>query len=305
MKVSVVIPNYNYAVFLEETIASVYAQTHTAIECIVVNDGSTDNSILVLEELKGNRFPELVIIDKENGGLSQARNSGIKKATGEVIAFLDADDKWKPEKIANQLAVMKSNNAEIVYSDYLVYDGQNTQSHDEVITVPLRVHDFIGRNPVIGSASSVIMTKKAVDKVGFFDPNLRSLEDIDYWFRCIVMGFQFVFCNTKDVYLRTHNQSSMGSNHMRMLAFHLIVLDKQLQLMRQHNLFPDHSKEFKNAFGQRMLKVQWYALQMNKHDYSLLTVLMGIKYTGFGYLFKMATFKRFIKDLLGLTRIAK
>jgi len=97
--VSVIIPCYNHGEFIEETIASVYAQSYNNIEIIVVNDGSNDdNTIAILKDLS-HKFPEVKVYDKENGGLSSARNYGIERANGIYIFPLDADDIIKAEMI--------------------------------------------------------------------------------------------------------------------------------------------------------------------------------------------------------------
>jgi len=93
MKISVVIPSYNAAHFLARCLKSVFAQTLKPVDVIVVNDGSTDNTAAVAAELGA------TVVSRVNGGLSAARNSGIKVAAGEWIALLDADDMWAPEKL--------------------------------------------------------------------------------------------------------------------------------------------------------------------------------------------------------------
>ena len=98
-RVSVVIPSFNRAGMIEEAIGSVLAQTYENFELIVIDDGSTDNTPLVLENY-GNR---VLSYRQRNGGVSAARNKGIESATGSLIAFLDSDDLWLPEKLACQV----------------------------------------------------------------------------------------------------------------------------------------------------------------------------------------------------------
>ena len=112
-KVSVIIPNYNYAQYLHKSIESVLNQTHQNIELIVVNNGSTDNSLEVLNSYKNH----LQVINQTNLGQSGARNSGLLATNGELIAFLDADDFWESDKIENQLKRINPA-TQLVYSGY-------------------------------------------------------------------------------------------------------------------------------------------------------------------------------------------
>lgn len=107
-KVSVIVPCYNQAQYLEESLASIYTQTHTNWECIIVNDGSPDNTEAIARKwvAKDARF---IYVSKENGGVSSARNLGIEKAIGEYILTLDADDKFEATFIEKALEVMLHN----------------------------------------------------------------------------------------------------------------------------------------------------------------------------------------------------
>jgi glycosyltransferase involved in cell wall biosynthesis len=102
--ISVVVPAYNAERTILETIASVQQQTFSDFELIVINDGSTDGT---LEQLNTVKDPRLKVFSYENGGISVARNRGIAQATGEFIAFLDADDLWTPDKLELQLAALQ------------------------------------------------------------------------------------------------------------------------------------------------------------------------------------------------------
>src|SRR5437016_1233967 len=99
--VSAVIPAYNYARFVCRAVDSVLAQTYPHLECIVVDDGSTDNTLEVLAPYGDH----IRVITQKNAGLSAARNTGVRNAGGEYVGFLDADDWWQPQKIAKQVAL--------------------------------------------------------------------------------------------------------------------------------------------------------------------------------------------------------
>ena len=112
--ISVIIPVYNAERFVAQTLDSVLEQTYENWEAILVNDGSTDNSLDILQKYaqKDARFK---IIDKKNGGVSAARNDGLKKAAGEYITFLDADDLWYPQFLEFMLQALQTLNPDVVW----------------------------------------------------------------------------------------------------------------------------------------------------------------------------------------------
>src|SRR5690606_9418837 len=145
-KVSVVIPVFNAASYLLETLASVQAQTYPAIEVIAVDDGSVDESLDMLESFPGS----IKIIRQQNSGPAAARNRGAQEASGRWIAFLDADDVWESDKIERQLAAC----SRFIwsYTDLVFVGGGNdgrrdsefTQKHSGMILEHLVRSNFIG-----------------------------------------------------------------------------------------------------------------------------------------------------------------
>jgi glycosyltransferase involved in cell wall biosynthesis len=108
MLVSVVIPAYNAASFIERTINSVLSQTYQNFEILVINDGSKDNTLEVIQKLS-QKDPRIKVLDKKNSGVSDTRNLGIEMSKGDFIAFLDADDIWLPNKLEIQVSLMQKN----------------------------------------------------------------------------------------------------------------------------------------------------------------------------------------------------
>lgn len=119
--VSIIIPCYNQGEFLDKTLKSVLNQTYTNWECIIVNDGSSDDNEEIAEKwtAKDNRF---IYLKKENGGVSSARNLGIEKAKGNFIQFLDADDLLADDKIAISIDVVQEHKVDVVCSNYLMFN---------------------------------------------------------------------------------------------------------------------------------------------------------------------------------------
>lgn len=174
--ISVVIPAYNSAGRIEATLESVLAQTAEILEIIVVNDGSTDNTSEVAEN-----YSTLVrVIRQENAGPSAARNRGIAECKGDWIAFLDDDDLWHPDKLAQQLQIL------VVHSELdllacawtrslpITPSGKTGLSHLSYVNL-LTLNRF--------QTSTVVIRASTVANVGSFNPDLDGVEDWDYWLR--------------------------------------------------------------------------------------------------------------------------
>jgi glycosyltransferase involved in cell wall biosynthesis len=205
--VSAVIPAYNYARFVGRAIDSVLAQTHRDIECIVVDDGSTDDTPDVLARYAG----RIHAIRQENRGLSAARNAGIKAARGEVIALLDADDEWKPEKIATQLPALDGGpEVGVVGCACEVVDGDGKHQYDAFQPSPGRggpaLRAIATRTSwVSGSASAALIRRQVLDQVGLFDESLTAAEDWDMWLRICA---DHTIVNLPDVLVRVYRHNT-------------------------------------------------------------------------------------------------
>ncbi len=139
--ISVVIPVYNVEKYLERCVESVMRQTYQNLEVILVNDGSTDGSLNVCKALQ-KKYPEIVIVEKTNGGLSSARNAGIKVSNGDYITFLDSDDWVTPDCYEYMLKLVVTNKADL--SDVMLYQVKSEQ--DEIPNVDEKVEVYTGRN---------------------------------------------------------------------------------------------------------------------------------------------------------------
>lgn len=192
--VSVVIPAYNSAKYIGEALLSVFNQTFTSYEVIVINDGSSDTEDLEreLQPYKG----VVKYIKQENRGAAAARNTGLRLAAGEFVAFLDADDKWSPDFLAKQRELLKTSNADLVYSDALFF-GES----------PLAGRTFMELQPSRGDVtpekllavevtvltSTVLARKAPIIEVGLFDESLRRGHDFDLWLRLARRGMRFAY----------------------------------------------------------------------------------------------------------------
>lgn len=221
--VSVIIPTYNRAHIIPQAIDSVLDQTFRDFEIIVVDDGSTDDTPAVLQ----NRYGEkITCIRTKNCGLPAARNTGIKAARGQYIAFLDDDDAWLPEKLELQAALMQNSP-----SPGLVYCGSYTVDADGTViseTRPVKrgalFEDLLCSNDIVGSASAVLIAGGVFSRAGCFDETLAACEDWDLWIR-IARDYMIDFVDQPLVKLRKH-PNTMQRNLLNMERATFTVLDK-------------------------------------------------------------------------------
>lgn len=220
--ISIIIPAYNSAQFLAETLESALAQTWPNAEIIVVNDGSTDPTAEVLSAYQG----RIRSIDQENQGLSGARNSGMRMAQGELFAFLDADDLIRPQFLENMARTFLADpDLDVAYCGWGYIDEAGKklpeagkfQFSGPVINQMVLANRF----PVMAT----MIRKTSATQTGFFDPSLRSTEDWDFWLRAALCGAKFQCVPQELVQYRIHD-SNMSANITRMHDSQLQVLDK-------------------------------------------------------------------------------
>lgn len=125
--VSIIIPIYNAEKYIEKAIISINNQTYIEYEAIFIDDASTDNSIKIIEKYIKNNSRFKLIRLKEKSGVSKARNVGIDEAKGRFLAFLDADDIWKKDKLEKQLKFIKKNNCEFAYGSFKYINNEGTK----------------------------------------------------------------------------------------------------------------------------------------------------------------------------------
>lgn len=178
--VSVIIPTYNRGWVLREAVDSVLAQDFDDFELIVVDDGSTDNTREILEAYDD----AVIVLSLNNRGVSAARNRGIAKACAPMIAFLDSDDLWKPQKLSRQVAFFEANPGALICQTEEIWIRNGVR-----VNPGKRHHKLSGMifEPSLAlclvSPSAVMIRKKLFDLVGLFDEDLPACEDYDLWLR--------------------------------------------------------------------------------------------------------------------------
>lgn len=230
--VSVIIPAYNAAPYIKDTLESVFAQTYRSFQVIVINDGSPDTE--ALEDLLVPYRDRIDYIKQENRGLSGARNTGLRAATGNLVALLDADDIWAPNYLEEQTKFLREHpEYDLVYCNARffgdsIYDGKEYMdvclSDGEATSAAIisrRCHVFV----------SVTARTEALKHFGF-DESLRSCEDFDCWLRFTAAGHKIGYHRKVLVHYRKHS-ASLSANPTRMADYNIRVLTNAMTLWTQ------------------------------------------------------------------------
>jgi glycosyltransferase involved in cell wall biosynthesis len=184
-RVSVIIPVYNGAATIDRALKSVFAQTFTDFEIVVVDDGSTDRTRAIVEQYARDYGDRVRLVEQPNSGQSAARNNGIRHSEGEFIAFLDADDDWLPRKLELTVAAMLADpDAALVYSDMIVVNEageefRRSQIGPDTAHAPTMDEMLARIWPIM--PSTVVARRAAFDRTGGFSERLRGPEDIHFW----------------------------------------------------------------------------------------------------------------------------
>lgn len=222
--VSVILPVYNSEKYIENTLISIFNQTYTNFEIIVIDDGSNDNSRQVIEQYldKVNYYFQL------NAGVSSARNNGIKHANGELIAFIDSDDMWHPKKLEYQVNVYNETpEVSIIYTECNKEKKFNGYIPiDELKTQPIKVNFIdVFKMPYL-KPTTVMVPKKTIEKYGDFDTSLLTAEDVDFFLRCSYK--ETVMYIPQELVFMLDDDNSLG-NSMRSYIDNINVVNKFIE----------------------------------------------------------------------------
>ena len=226
--VSIITPTYNSEKFIEQTIQSVQAQHYTNWEMIIVDDASVDHTIKIVETIQKEDSRIKIIRLNENSGAGIARNKGIEKAQGDFIAFLDADDLWKPEKLLKQLNFMISNDILVSYCSYELVDEKGKLLNVTINVLPEIDTSKILKSNYIGNLTGVYNAKK-LGKI--YMPVIRKRQDWGLWLKCIqqagrAIGIQEVLASYR---VRT---DSISSNKWNLLKYNYLFYRKACKFGR-------------------------------------------------------------------------
>jgi glycosyltransferase involved in cell wall biosynthesis len=233
--ISVVIPSFNCAAYLEESVNSVLSQSLQNFEIIIVNDGSTDSTLEVANHLAQNDS-RIKVLSHKNSKQGKTRNAGVAEAKGTYIAFLDGDDIWLPHKLEIQLSVLQQQDVDLVFSDGFICLNNDLNSREHTFQITQKVFDhndlelFYRQNQV--PTSTVLCTKAAFEKAGGFDEEaeVQNCEDYLLWVRMIDNGVRLYGLDENLILYRVHPSSSTAHriNQLRPLTYALMRLNGPL-----------------------------------------------------------------------------
>ncbi len=209
--VSVIIPCYNAEKYILQTLASVFAQSYENYEIIVIDDGSTDTSYQLLQ---GIQHEKLRIFTQNNQGPSAARNHGMALANGKYLQFLDSDDLLLPEKIAKQVLILETTQADVAYGNWFKFE---TNSADEEIITETITKQIEGRAEIAAFISFwcppavLLYSKKIVDKIGIWNMKLPIIQDARFLLDAVLQGGKFVYSDDFVAKYRVHQSGSVST----------------------------------------------------------------------------------------------
>jgi glycosyltransferase involved in cell wall biosynthesis len=251
--ISVIIPSYNTAPLIANCLDSVFAQSFSDFEVVVVNDGSPDRA--QLEEALRPYLAKIVYIVQENKRAAGARNTAIGKARGEFFAFLDSDDSWFPDHLASQMELFRKDpGLDLVYADAVLLSDSPRQK------------TFMEKCPSEGAAtfealvvercqipvSTVVARKAAILRAGLFDENLARCDDYDMWLRTAFFGGKIDWRRKRQARLFRGRPDSLGSSRSKMAEAYWKILEKAATTLpltdAQRKLVGDRAAEIKARY---------------------------------------------------------
>ena len=262
MKISVIVPVYNVEEFLEQCLESIVTQTYIDLEIILVNDGSTDQSSKICDDFV-KRDPRVKLIHQINGGVSSARNIGIKVATGEYITFVDSDD-WLEKEMYQKMmyAVKIQNESEVIMCDFIneKYDCQEKitanirdgfyvkQDIVKELYPTLLVTEDLGRLPIVSACICIFKKELFLNNKIAFDVDLRYVED--YLFMATIMLYTNSFYYLKDYYGYHYRQYEISRSKKYQPKWweNFLLLNDKLSLLLSRNKNYDINKRSYNKY---------------------------------------------------------
>ncbi|HZZ98497.1 MAG TPA: glycosyltransferase family 2 protein [Candidatus Saccharimonadia bacterium] len=241
-KITVITPSFNQGEFIEQTIQSVLTQNYPNLEYIVMDGGSTDNTLRILRSFRG----KLRWISKKDKGQTDAINKGMRLATGDIVAYLNSDDLYTPSALFTVAQIFSEHqDVQWLTGDYEVIDEHGNQIHAVVVTYKRLLRRFLNRNTLLVANSiiqpSTFWRRSFGKKIGPFNDSLRYCMDFEFWLRAFRKSPVFVIPDVLSKF-RIHPGSKGGSQFSRQFAEEHAVILEQTRHTLLHALHLLHAK---------------------------------------------------------------
>jgi glycosyltransferase involved in cell wall biosynthesis len=282
--VSVIIPLYNAEKYISETINSVINQSYNNWEIIIVNDGSTDNSLCIAQSFESEKVK---IISVNNGGASRARNIGLDNSKGEFIQYLDSDDLLSTDKIENQVRLLVNDNADLVFCKSFIFNNSEDISNYKNSDIEcyenfrfngsgkdLLLKMFTGHNVQMIPIHSILFKKEIAIKVGLWNELITLDDDGEYFIRVYCNCEKVVFDNHSLCFYRRTSIFSLSKTEGKgaLKSEYISLISKENTL--QHFLFRD---DFKKVIQNLMTLFLYKYYLKYKNEYEVISIIEKIK----------------------------
>ena len=282
MKFSVIIPCYNHAHFLDDSLSSLISQSYTDWEAIIVNDGSTDNTVEV-----ANKWckidPRIKLITISNSGLSSARNKGVEFSTGEFIPLLDADDKYESNHLESILKSFQDN-ADLVFTGYTYFTAKNPILHVVCLNKETNFNLILHRNIVPPVA--VAFKKSLLLLSGVFDSSLKCAEDWDLWIRFYKIGAKLCVVEKATAFYRI-SLDSMSRQFITMYdamkTVSLRAYKYDSRILTDYTCNQDDKNLSKETIKRSLMMCLGVAIVQEKYEAASYLFINETNYFGFSY----------------------
>lgn len=277
--VSIIVPAYNQANWIEDTLRSVESQTHRNFECIVVNDGSLDDTGSIVDEFvrRDSRFR---LIHQTNGGVSSARNRGLDAASGDHVLFLDGDDLLLPNKLSHELTLLRNESADICFGS-VRSDWIRDPTHPlngRIWSAPKEIgdkfSDFLGGwevDFVLPIMGFIVRRELLVKSGARWNPALYSHEDWDFWLQVMSSRTRFVTSNEVTAVYRVHTSGATANRYRCWLGYltswkiqqkrygHIPIVSQALidHRRRMHAIYKQ-SFPFRSWLAHAIVRREWF-----------------------------------------------
>jgi glycosyltransferase involved in cell wall biosynthesis len=224
--VSIITPLFNAGKFINETISSILDQTYTNWEHIIVDDASTDASVMLAKRVINDDSRFKLVLLEQNRGAAYCRNYATEQARGEYIAFLDSDDLWHPQKLERQIQIMEEKHLFVTFTSYLHIDEHGNPLYKRIKALSTLSYSKQHRNNYIGNLTGIYSAGK-LGKI--FAPNIRKRQDWAVWLEAIRRNDGLAIGIQEDLAYYRIRQDSISSNKFDLLKYNFKFYRKHLR----------------------------------------------------------------------------